>query len=167
MKLVKVLVYALLTLIVAFLAAAQMGMLTGRQPVDLGVKQGRLKAPSNTPNSVSSQADLYPDHPLRSDALIEALPLKHGDASASVQALVAALSSLPGVSVVEQRHDYVHAEARTPWLKFVDDMEFWVNPERQVIEVRSASRMGRKDFGVNRQRVEALRKAYLAGQANA
>ena len=69
--------------------------------------------------------------------------------------------------VVEQRHDYVHAEARTPWLKFVDDMKFWVNPERQVIEVRSASRMGRKDFGVNRQRVETLRKAYLAGQANA
>jgi uncharacterized protein (DUF1499 family) len=42
-------------------------------------------------------------------------------------------------------------------------MEFWVNPERQVIEVRSASRLGRKDFGVNRQRIEALRRAYLAG----
>jgi uncharacterized protein (DUF1499 family) len=162
LKVVKVLVYALLALIVALLAAAQMGMLSGRQPADLGVKQGRLKAPSNTPNSVSSQADLYPDHPQLANAMIEALPLKHGDASASVKALVNALSSLQGVSVVEQRHDYVHAEAQTPWLKFVDDMEFWVNPERQIIEVRSASRMGRKDFGVNRQRIETLRKAYLA-----
>lgn len=165
MKFVKVLVYALLTLIVALLAAAQMGVLSGRPPTDLGVKQGRLKAPSNSPNSVSSQADLYPDHPQRSHALIEALPFKNGDASASVQALVAALSSLQGVSILARRHDYVHAEAQTPWLKFVDDMEFWVNPERQVIEVRSASRMGRKDFGVNRQRIEALRKAYLAAPA--
>ncbi|MBT9549368.1 MAG: DUF1499 domain-containing protein [Hydrogenophaga sp.] len=165
MKVVKVLVYALLALVVALLAAAQMGMLTGRQPADLGVKQGRLKAPSNTPNSVSSQADLYPDHPQRAEAMIEALPLKHGDASASVQALVTALSSLQGVSIIEQRHDYVHAEAQTPWLKFVDDMEFWVNPERQVIEVRSASRMGRKDFGVNRLRIEALRRTYLADSA--
>lgn len=156
--------YSLLALMVAVVAAAQMGMLSGRPPSDLGVKQGRLKAPSNTPNSVSSQADLYPDHPQRADALIEALPLKHGDASASVQALVAALLSLPGVTVVEQRHDYVRAQAQTPWLKFVDDMEFWVNPERLVIDLRSASRMGRKDFGVNRQRIEALRKAYLAGQ---
>ena len=158
------LVYALLALIVAVVAAAQLGMLAGRLPTDLGVKQGRLKAPSNTPNSVSSQADLYPDHPQRAYAFVEALPLKNGDASASVQALVNALSSLPGVSVVEQRHDYVRAQAQTSWLKFVDDMEFWVNPERQVIEIRSASRTGRKDFGVNRQRVEALRKAYLAGQ---
>ena len=158
------LVYALLALIVAVVAAAQLGMLAGRLPTDLGVKQGRLKAPSNTPNSVSSQADLYPDHPQRAYAFVEALPLKNGDASASLQALVAALSSLPGVSVVEQRHDYVRAQAQTSWLKFVDDLEFWVNPERQVIEIRSASRTGRKDFGVNRQRVEALRKAYLAGQ---
>jgi uncharacterized protein (DUF1499 family) len=161
-KVVKVLVYALLALIVAVVVAAQMGMLMGRQPPDLGVKQGRLKAPSNTANSVSSQAALYPDHPQRAYALIEALPLKNGDASASVQALVAALSSMPGVTVIEQRHDYVYAQAQTPWLKFVDDMEFWVNPERQVMDVRSASRIGRKDLGINRQRVEALRKAYLA-----
>lgn len=155
--------YALLALIVAAVAAAQMGMLSGRQPADLGVKQGRLKAPSNTPNSVSSQADLYPDHPHRAYAFVEALPLRNGDASASVQALVNALTTLAGVSIVEQRHDYVRAQAQTPWLKFVDDMEFWVNPERQVIEIRSASRMGRKDFGVNRQRIETLRRAYLAG----
>lgn len=160
------LVYALLVLIVAVVAAAQLGMLAGRLPTDLGVKQGRLKAPSNTPNSVSSQADLYPDHPQRAYAFVEALPLKNGDASASLQALVAALSSLPGVSVVEQRHDYVRAQAQTSWLKFVDDMEFWANPEGQVIEIRSASRVGRKDFGVNRQRIESLRRAYLAGQTS-
>ena len=35
-------------------------------------------------------------------------------------------------------------------MKFVDDLERWVDPVNQVVQVRSASRMGRKDFGVNR-----------------
>ena len=68
----------------------------------------------------------------------------------------------PGIEVVEQRPDYLYAQAQTRWLKFVDDLEFWVNPASGVIELRSASRIGRKDFGVNRQRVEAIRAAYLA-----
>jgi len=77
-------------------------------------------------------------------------------------ALLAALQGLPGISVVEQRPDYIYAQAQTPWLKFVDDLEFWVNPQLGVIDVRSASRLGREDFGVNRQRIEAIRAAYLA-----
>ncbi|MDP2415874.1 MAG: DUF1499 domain-containing protein, partial [Hydrogenophaga sp.] len=54
------------------------------------------------------------------------------------------------------------AQAQTRWLKFVDDMEFWVNPAGGVMDVRSASRLGREDFGANRKRVEELRAAYLA-----
>jgi uncharacterized protein (DUF1499 family) len=63
---------------------------------------------------------------------------------------------------VEQRPDYLYAQAQTRWLKFVDDLEFWANPNTSVIELRSASRLGREDFGVNRQRIEAIRAAYLA-----
>lgn len=156
------LAYALVASVVALLLAAQLGLLAGRQPSDLGVTQGRLKAPSVTPNSVSSQAHLYPEHPQRAYSAMEPLPMKGGDPDASLQSLAAVLSSVPGVSVVERRSDYVYATAQTRWLKFVDDIEFWVNPERQVIELRSASRLGRKDFGVNRQRMDNLRAAYLA-----
>ena len=77
-------------------------------------------------------------------------------------ALVATLRGIQGISVVEQQPDYVYAQAQTRWLKFVDDLEFWVNPELGVIDVRSASRLGREDFGANRERMEAIRKAYLA-----
>jgi len=144
------------------LLAAQGGSLRGTQPTDLGVKDGRLKAPSLTRNSVSSQAALYPDHPQITYAQIEPLPLKNGGAVASVAALSAALQSLPGVSVVDQQPDYLYAQAQTRWLKFVDDLEFWVNPVAGVLELRSASRLGREDFGANRQRIEAVRAAYLA-----
>ena len=142
--------------------AAQTGVLQGNAPTDLGVKDGRFKPPSLTRNSVSSQAALYPEHPQKTYAHIEPLPLKPGNPAASVSALVAALQTLPGVTVVQQQPSYVYAQAQTRWLQFVDDMEFWVNPATGVVEVRSASRLGREDFGTNRSRMEALRAAYLA-----
>lgn len=154
--------YIVLAIIVLALVAAQVGLLSGKRPGDLGVKDGRLKPPSSTRNSVSSQAALMPDHPQRAYAAIDPLPLKSGGAAASLKALEAVLQAIPGVTVVEQRPDYVYAQAQTRWLKFVDDVEFWANPVGGVIEARSASRLGQEDFGVNRKRVEAIRAAYLA-----
>ncbi|MCO5096888.1 MAG: DUF1499 domain-containing protein, partial [Rhodocyclaceae bacterium] len=77
-------------------------------------------------------------------------------------ALAAVLHAMPNMTVVERKPDYLHAEAQTRWLKFVDDLEFWANPALGVIDVRSASRLGRKDLGANRKRIEAIRSAYLA-----
>lgn len=162
MTTMKLFSIALPVLLGVGLLAAQGGALRGTQPTDLGVKDGRLKAPSSTRNSVSSQAALYPEHPQKGYASIEPLPLKNRDAVASLTALSKALQSVPGVTVVDQQPDYVYAQAQTRWLKFVDDMEFWANPATGVVELRSASRLGREDFGANRQRIEAVRAAYLA-----
>jgi uncharacterized protein (DUF1499 family) len=162
MTTMKLFSIALPVLLGVGLRAAQGGALRGTQPTDLGVKDGRLKAPSATRNSVSSQAALYPEHPQKGSASIEPLPLKNGDAVASLTALSKALQSVPGVTVVDQQADYVYAQAQTRWLKFVDDMEFWANPATGVVELRSASRLGREDFGANRERIEAVRTAYLA-----
>lgn len=162
MTTMKLFSMALPVLLGVGLLAAQTGVLRGTQPTDLGVKDGRLKAPSLTRNSVSSQAALYPEHPQKNDAGIEPLPLKGGDAAASLAALRKALQTLPGVQVVDQQPDYLYAQAQTRWLKFVDDLEFWVNPAAGVLELRSASRLGREDFGANRARMEAVRAAYLA-----
>jgi len=158
----KIAFYIVLAAIVLALVAAQVGMLSGQRPNDLGVKDGRLKPPSVTRNSVSSQAALMPDHPQRAYASIEPLPFKAGGAAASLKALTEVLGTVPGVTIVEQRPDYLCAQAQTRWLKFVDDLEFWANPDSAVVELRSASRLGREDFGVNRQRIEMIRKEYLA-----
>lgn len=157
----KTTLYVLLTLLVVAIIAIQLGALSGSRPADLGVSQSRLKPPSPSPNSVSSQAALYPDHPQRNYADIKPLSLKAGGTAVSLRALEGVLRAIPGIEVVEQRPDYLYAQAQTRWLKFVDDLEFWVNPASGVIELRSASRLGRKDFGVNRQRIEAIRAAYL------
>ena len=68
----------------------------------------------------------------------------------------------PGATIVTRRNDYLHATFKTPLLGFVDDVEFLLVRERRTIDVRSASRVGRSDFGANRKRVERLRKAFEA-----
>lgn len=145
---------------VLLLVAGQAGMLRGSAPGDLGVSQGRLKALCETPNCVSSQAMMYPGHPQQSYAQIHPIPLKPGSEDVSMTALTQALQSLDGVSIVEQQPDYVRAQAETRWLKFTDDLEFWINPEQQVIDLRSASRLGHSDLAVNRNRIETLRSIY-------
>lgn len=146
------------------LAAGQAGALAGRPPTDLGVRDGRLKPPSRTPNSVSSQAALWPGIPQRAYAQIAPLPLQ-GDGPATIARLRSVVAAMPGAEVVEVRDDYLYARFTTRWLKFVDDAEFWVDPEAQVLQVRSASRLGQRDFGVNRARVEAIRAALDAAPA--
>lgn len=148
--------------LVVALAAAQLGALEGQAPADLGVNGGLLKPPSPTRNSVSSQTDRHPGHPQADYARIDPLPFKPGGADASIKALIAALQQLPGARVVAQQPGYVRAQARTPWLGFVDDLEFVADPQRGVIELRSASRLGSEDFGTNRRRIELLRSLYSA-----
>jgi len=153
-------VASLALLVVLVWLAGRFGALRGHPPPDLGVREGRLRPPSRTPNSVSSQADLYPEHPMRDYARIAALPAS-GSAAAAIARVRAVVERMPGAAVVEQRDDYLYAQFETPAMRFVDDVEFWYDPATQTIAVRSASRIGRKDFGVNRARVEAVRAQLL------
>lgn len=157
----KILPYLLIGLLALALLGTQLGLLRGQRPADLGVRDGRLKAPSSTPNSVSSQAHLYPGHPQRERAAMAPFPLVRPDAAASLAHLAGVVRATPGMTLVDQRPDYLYAEAQTRWLKFVDDVEFWFNPALGAIEVRSASRLGSGDLGANRERVERIRASYL------
>ena len=143
---------------VVMVAAGQLGLLRGKAPDNLGLREGRLKRPSFTPNSVSSQADLYADHPMRDYARIAPLPAG-ADSAAALARLRRVVEAMPGATVVDAKPDYLYAQFETRVLRFVDDVEFWYDPAAQVWQVRSASRVGRRDFGVNRQRLEAIRAA--------
>jgi uncharacterized protein (DUF1499 family) len=145
--------------------AGQLGAWRGQRPADLGVQAGRLKPPSLTRNSVSSQAQLYPDHPQRVQAQTAPWPLRvPGDPAASLAQLAQVLARTPGVVLVTQQPDYLHAEAETRWMRFVDDLEFYAPPGADAIEVRSASRLGREDLGTNRRRLLGLQADYLAAR---
>lgn len=161
MAVVKWILIVLAVLAVAALLAGQLGLLKGKPPADLGVRDGKLKRPSSTNNSVSSQAGLWPDHPQRERARIDPLPLR-GDGAATLAAIAGVVKAMPGARVVEQRPDYLYAQFTTRLMKYVDDVEFWVDPASGVVQVRSASRLGAEDLGANRARVEAVRAALAA-----
>ncbi|WP_342617856.1 DUF1499 domain-containing protein [Rhodoferax sp. GW822-FHT02A01] len=149
----------ILLMAAAVVLVGQLGLLKGRMPADLGVREGRLKPPSSTPNSVSSQADLYPNHPQRDYARIAPLGYA-GDGDAAMARLATLLKGMDRTTVVTQQADYLYVQCTTAVLKFTDDVEFWLDRSAHVIQVRSASRLGASDLGVNRKRVEKIRAQF-------
>lgn len=114
----------------------------GTRPDDLGVVDGRLRPPPETPNCVHSQVDS--GHPAHVDPF-----------DATWEEVVTALMSHPEVTIVSQSDNYLHAEAQTRVMGFVDDLELVAGDG--VVHVRSASRLGKGDMGKNRSRVEEIR----------
>jgi len=120
-------------------------MFDWRRPTNLGVKEGRLARCRRSPNCVSSQAD-----PGDKEHYIAPIAF-----SGTMEKLRRAIAELPLATIVVAKDDYLYAEFRTPILRFVDDVEFLKLDD--VLHVRSASRLGRRDFKANRNRVEQLR----------
>ena len=129
-----------------------MGLFSGTRPDNLGAKDGRLAPCRRTPNCVSSQADAD------KDAGHYIAPIRiAGSARDAWAALKSALNSMPRVTLVADRGDYLYAEFASRTMGFVDDVEFLLDEKAGVIHARSASRLGVRDFGVNRDRIETIR----------
>lgn len=131
-----------------------MGLFSGKRPGDLGVKGGRLKAVPGSPNAVSSQA---------SGGYHAIAPLTYASThERAMPALVNIVTDTPRTRIVTQTPDYLYAEYTSALMGFVDDVEFWFEPNTKQIQVRSASRLGYSDFGVNRARIEDVRRRLAA-----
>jgi uncharacterized protein (DUF1499 family) len=156
MTIVKTVLIALVLIAITIALAAQFGLLRGRMPNDLGARDGKLKPPSVTPNSVSSQAGLYPEHPQRRYADIAPFPIE-GSGPQTLERIRRVVEGMEGAKVVHSDSGYLYVQFTSRMMKFVDDTEFWVDARNGVVQVRSASRLGSKDFGMNRARVEAIR----------
>lgn len=140
-----------LILIAAVICAALVWMsLTAKAP-DAGLVDGRLRACPGTPNCVCSE---YPD----TRAFIRPFEAA-GSVHLTWEALRRAVAEAGG-NILVAREDYLRATFTSPVFRFVDDVEFRFSSGEREIHVRSASRAGRSDFGVNRRRVERLREDY-------
>ena len=104
----------------------------------------RFEPVPSSPNCVSSRAE-------PSDGTHYVEPLKGTDLAA-VKAL---LEGWERTDLVEEHDGYAHYTCKTKWIGFTDDLE--LEQEGEVVHVRSASRLGYGDFGVNRKRIERLR----------
>jgi len=127
-------------------------MFAGKRPQNLGHGTGRLAPCKASPNCVSSQAD-----PSDKEHYIAPLAIKGSAAGDAIPAVRKAVESMPRTTIVRAEPGYLYAEFQSKLMGFVDDVEFLADPAAGVVHVRSASRLGRRDFGVNRSRIEALR----------
>ena len=118
-------------------------------------KMASLAPCPDKPNCVSS---LAPDDDHRAEPF--ALSGEKGWA-----ALRSAVAAMPRTVIVEERPGYLHAECKSRIMRFTDDLELAQNDAGNRVDVRSASRVGYGDWGVNRARVESLREALVAAGA--
>jgi uncharacterized protein (DUF1499 family) len=137
--------------VLAWIAIMIAFSLTARKPENLGLKDGRLRPCPGTPNCVCTFDE--------GTAAID--PLTFSDsADTAWERLKKIVREHPRTVIVTDEGDYLHAECTSLIFRFVDDLEFALDREHRRIHVRSASRAGRSDFGVNRARVEAIREAF-------
>ncbi|MBD2199921.1 MULTISPECIES: DUF1499 domain-containing protein [Calothrix] len=117
----------------------------------LGLNNGYLSSCPASDNCVVSQ-DADAKH------AIKPIPY-HVDRNVAKETLLKVLTVVPRTEVIEQTENYIHALSKSRIFKFVDDVEFYFPADESVIHVRSASRVGESDLGVNRRRIEQIRLA--------
>ena len=78
--------------------------------------------------------------------------------------LRAVIEAMPRARVTDADDLALHAEFTSRIFRFVDDVDCVIDPQAHVIAIRSASRLGYSDLGVNRARVEAIRTAFTQSQ---
>ena len=126
---------------------------TATKPRDLGpTEDNRLRACPGTPNCVCSFDE--------GTFAIEPLPFSDSPEEAWKR-LKQVAGGQPRASLITESPEYLHYEFRSLIFRFVDDVEFLLDAENKRIHVRSASRAGRSDLGVNRARVEAIRAQFV------
>ena len=126
--------------------------MSGKRPADLGVSQGRLKACPSSPNCVCS-FDTDQEHG------IEPITFS-GDVNNAIASLKQVIQSIPMTEIIESNDTYIYAEFTTKLMGYVDDVEFYIPDNSSVIHVRSASRLGKSDLGLNRKRIEEIRAQF-------
>ena len=142
----------ILAIMTILLLLAAYGIYLNVTAPKLGVENGKLAPCPNRPNCVSSQAEKK----LHS---IEPLPLS----KKGLGPIKKIIENDPNAKIVSESEVYLRAEFRTA-LGFRDDVEFLINRDQEVIEVRSASRVGYNDLDVNRKRIEIIRNRIMADE---
>lgn len=153
-----VLLLTAVLLIGATLAFSGEQLLAGSRPTNIGVSEGQLIPCPKTANCVSSQSV---------DSTHNIKPLTYDSSAQEAFAnLKAAIATFNRAKIIQETDNYLYAEFTLPIVGFVDDVEFVLDENAKVINVRSASRLGESDLGVNRQRVENIRTKFTQLQAS-
>ena len=127
---------------------------SGVRPANLGVKDGKLAPCPASTNCVSSQS---------TDKEHAVAPLYYTTSvPQAMEDLKKVILGMKRARIVDEHDFYIHVEYTSALWRFVDDVEFFFDDTAKLIHMRSASRLGKSDFGVNRKRMEQLRAAWTS-----
>ena len=103
--------------------------------------------------SMASHVELKPciqvSHCVREELNVEKIDSPY-------EKVISIVQNIPRTKIVESDGDYLHAEVTSRIMKYVDDLEISFLPETNNLIIRSESRVGDGDFGVNRKRVDLI-----------
>ena len=118
---------------------------------NLGINDSHLSPCPESPNCVVSQ---------NGDEKHSIEPITYStDRETAKKTLLKVLTVVPRTEVIKSDDDYILAESKSRIFSFVDDVEFYFPEGENVIHMRSASRVGESDLGVNKRRLEQIRLA--------
>ena len=120
------------------------------QGSSLGVKKGKLAPCKTSPNCVSSQAE--DKHYLS--------PINYKNLTQARQVILTLVKELPNSKIIEKKQDYIRAEVKSGFFKFIDDVEFYFSEKEKKIHFRSAARSGYWDLGVNKKRMKEIKDQF-------
>lgn len=125
---------------------------SGTAPSNLGLHNGSFTPCPDSPNCVSSDEK-------RDSHFVE--PIKFSmSANEAFKYSIEYFSSSSNFKITVEKANYLRVEDTSMIMGFVDDIELNVRPDGNIIAIRSASRVGHSDFGVNRERVERFRLEF-------
>jgi uncharacterized protein (DUF1499 family) len=134
-------------LLVGLIAFIAMALQSQKRPEDLGLQQGMLRPCPASPNCVCSE-----EHSQSSEQhAVAPIKARYG----AWKKLTAIITEQGGV-IQQDNGSYLHATFTSPVFRYVDDVELRLDADQGLIHIRSASRVGRSDFGVNRKRVKDI-----------
>jgi uncharacterized protein (DUF1499 family) len=117
---------------------------------NLGLSKGQLIECGKNPNCVSSQT---------TQSSMRIAPINASDTPELTWLMLRDLvETIPQAILITENETYRHYQFTTPLMGFIDDVELLYDRKKQLIQVKSASRVGQSDFGANRKRVELLRE---------
>jgi uncharacterized protein (DUF1499 family) len=149
----KILIITIISLVLLATVGLFVIAYLSKSAVANGLVGDRLTQCPGTPNCVCSEFESDVEH------YIEPLIISNADA-AQVMARITTIVGEMGGAIQAEKTDYLAATFTSSIFRFIDDLEIRIDTEQQVIHLRSASRVGRGDGGVNRKRVERLKQLF-------
>ena len=149
---IRWIILLVLILLVSAIVYLKMG---NSRPNNVGIKEDKLLSCPSSPNCVSSQENI-------SNKKHYIAPISYEINRPDMESLlIQYLLSSKSMTIISNESGYIYMEVKSKKIGFIDDVEFYLPKSEKIIHVRSASRVGYSDRGVNRERIEKIRSDLL------